>query len=590
MSEALDETGPGGDSGPRRRGSGLRGADRRIDPRRYRKLRRFLLRLLLHALWWDLFLRQPWLRRYRRPAIPRWQEQARRYRLLAIELGGVLIKLGQFLSIRVDILPPEITAALAGLQDEVPPAAVEEIEAAVAADLGRPVEDLFAGFGGQSVGSASLAQVHAARLDDGRQVVTKVLRPGIDVLVETDLAALALAARWLKLWRPIRRRVDLDKLIEEFSRTTRAELDLEAEGRNAERFAADFADDDRIVFPRIFWRYSGRRTLTMEDVSAVKIADEEGLARAGVDRAEVAARLYGVYMRQIFTTRFVHADPHPGNLFVRPLDEDEAGAGAAAESAEAAAGRPFQLIFVDFGMIAEVPEHLMAALREYVIGLASRDAHRVVQASVAAGVLLPGADLQRLEEVHEEIFDRFWGVRLGDMKEAAFKEARHFLREYWDVLSDLPFQAQVELLFVSRAVGMLSGLATSLDPAFDPWAELIPFARRLASKPLDGDEDGGWLDEVVRQGQLLYRLPAQTERVLTQAQRGKITVQASLAPDAKRTLRRLERLLERLSWLVAAGLLFAAGTLLASYLQEPIWAWLALGAAGAAFLWALLRR
>ena len=140
MSEALDETGPGGDFGPRRRGSGLRGADRRIDPRRYRKLRRFLLRLLLHALWWDLFLRQPWLRRYRRPAIPRWQEQARRYRLLAIELGGVLIKLTERVNESQGQQAAQGVALGCGAEDPLAPANEEcpRPLGVVASDLGDP--------------------------------------------------------------------------------------------------------------------------------------------------------------------------------------------------------------------------------------------------------------------------------------------------------------------------------------------------------------------------------------------------------------------------------------------------------------------
>jgi predicted unusual protein kinase regulating ubiquinone biosynthesis (AarF/ABC1/UbiB family) len=543
----------------------------KIDSRRYRKLRRFVVRVFLHAFWWDIVLRQPGLRRLRQPPLPRWQEIARRYRLLAIDLGGVLIKLGQFLSTRVDVLPHEITQALSGLQDEVPAAAVEKIKAAVETDLEKPISDLFVKFEKEPVGSASLAQVHSAVLADGERIVVKVLRPGIQVLVETDLAAIALAARWLKLWRPVRRRVDLDRMVEEFSRTTRAELDLEAEGRNAERIAADFSDDPQLYFPRIHWRFSGSSTLTMEDVSFIKIADQEGLSRAGIDRAAVARKLYQTYMRQIFVTNYIHADPHPGNIFVRPLtgDEEEATEG----------GRPFQLVFVDFGMMAEVPERLRSALREYAIGLGLRDAHRVVHSYVAAGVLLPGADLKRLEEVHEEMFTRFWGVRLGEMRDFALKQAGYFMRQYWDLILDVPFQAPVELLFVSRAVGLLAGLATSLDPEFDPWRETIPFAQELAQEELR-EEAGGWVDQVVQHGQLILRLPMQTERVLTQAQRGKLTVQASLAPDAERAINRLDKTLRRLVWVILSAATLIAGLLLYLGLPERPWGWVLIAVSG----------
>ena len=321
--------------------------------------------------------------------------------------------------------------------------------------------------------------MHAARLpperpgEDGEAVVVKVLRPGIGSLVETDLKALRLAVRWLRPWKRLRRRVDLDRLAEEVTTTTRAELDLPAEGRNAERFALDFADDPRVRIPRVYWQRTAARTLTLENVAFLKIADHAALDAAGVSLPQLAKSLYQTYMEQIFVHHFVHADPHPGNLFVRPLDGTHPGG-----------GRDFELVFVDFGMVAVIPPRLRTTLREYLYGLGTRDAERIVHAYQAAGMLLPGADLQRLVQVHEDLFQRLWGVPIGELRDTAMAQARYFLREYRDLLFELPFQVQVDLLFVSRAVGILAGLATSLDPDFDPWAETIPFAEELAAEEL----------------------------------------------------------------------------------------------------------
>ena len=171
----------------------------KIDLKRYRKVRWFFARAFLHVIWWDIFLNRPLLRWLRTPPLPRWQKIARRYRYLAVEMGGVLIKLGQFLSIRVDILPPEVTGELAGLQDEIPPASLNTIITQIEADFGRPLSHIFEWFSPEPLGAASLAQAYLARLRSGEQVVVKVLRPGIDVLVETDLAAIALALQWLKI-------------------------------------------------------------------------------------------------------------------------------------------------------------------------------------------------------------------------------------------------------------------------------------------------------------------------------------------------------------------------------------------------------
>ncbi len=184
------------------------------------------MRTFVHAFWWDVILALPLLAPLRRSPSARWLLIARRYRGLAAEMGGVLIKIGQFLSTRVDILPAEIAAELAGLQDEVPPAPFAAVQARIAEEF--PDGSPFAEVSSQVLGAASLAQVHPATLLDGRAAVVKVLRPGIEILVETDLAAAGLAIRLLRASRKIRRRVDLERLAEEISTTTRAELDLSA--------------------------------------------------------------------------------------------------------------------------------------------------------------------------------------------------------------------------------------------------------------------------------------------------------------------------------------------------------------------------
>lgn len=561
-----------------------------IDFRRYRKARRFVIRIFLHVLWWDVLLNVPGLRRFRRPATARWQEIARRYRALASEMGGVLIKLGQFFSTRVDILPPEVTRELAGLQDEVPPEPFEAIARQIEEDFALPLDRIFAGISPDPIGAASLAQVHQARLLTGETVVVKVLRPGIDVLVETDLASARLALRLLKFFRRIRRRVDLDRLAAEITETTRSELDLIAEGKNAERFAQDFAKDDRVYIPKVYWERSARRTLTLENVGYVKMSDLPGIERAGIQRSEVARILYRIYMQQIFVHHFVHADPHPGNLFVRPLPlEGEApfAPGDPVPPPPAGTERPFQVVFVDFGMVAAIPERLRGALREYAIGLGTRDAARVVHSYVAAGVLLPGADLRRLEEVHVALFERFWGVSLGNLRNVAFSEASYFFREYRDLLYEIPFQMQVDLLFASRAVGLLAGIATSLDPDFDPWAETLPFAQRLATEELRRD----WrelLQEGLTQLRTLLTLPQRVDAFLSRAERGTLVVQTSLSPETRKIVQRLERSIQKTAWMIIAAALLIAGVMLeADKPAEPYGEWL-LVAAGFAFLYGTL--
>jgi predicted unusual protein kinase regulating ubiquinone biosynthesis (AarF/ABC1/UbiB family) len=575
-----------------------------IDPRRYRKLRRFVLRLVAQALFWDVLLSLPFLRWARRDPLLRWRKIARRYRGLAVEMGGVLIKLGQFLSIRVDVLPEEIAGELAGLQDEVPPAPPEAIRAQVEREYGRPLERTFEAFEPHPVGAASLAQVHRARMPGGREVVVKVLRPGIEVLVETDLQAVDLALGWLRLWKLVARRVDLGQLSHEFRRITEGELDLIAEAGAALRFSEMFADDDGVRAPRPYPELSTRRVLVMEDVGFLKLADLEVLRAAGIDPAAVARTLYGAYMEQIFVHNFVHADPHPGNLFVEPLPTAaEAAAGKLAFAPGEAVGpprpdpedpgdpgsghRPFRLVFVDFGMTAVIPERLRDALQDYLIGLGARDPVRVVAAYQKAGVLLPGADTRRLEQVHEDVFERFWGVRMGEMRDVALAQASALIAEYRDVLLRMPFQLPVDLLFVSRAAGILAGLATRLDPGFDPWEFTRPYAEAAAAREAKR-WIGGW-EGLARQLTLWLTLPNRLDQLLSQVEQGRLSLQTTLPDATHQRLDRIERTGRRLTWVMLSSALIIASALLSAAGGDGWGDEVLGGLAALAFLWSLVR-
>jgi len=528
---------------------------------------RFLLGVLVHALWWDVLLARPVLRRLRTPPLPRWRGIARRYRELAVSLGGVLIKLGQFLSTRVDVLPEAIIQELAGLQDEVPAAPFSDVVAALEAEMGRSWQEVFAQLEETPVGAASLAQVHRARLPSGEAVVVKVLRPGIETLVETDLAALHRAIRWLALSRTIGRRVDVTWLEREFRTVTRRELDLVAEGHNIERFATDFSHDPGVVVPRVHWRQSGRRCLTLEDVGAIKVTDQHGMIAAGIDPGEVARRLYGVFMHQFFVSHFVHADPHPGNIFVRPLPVPPVTDG---EEPRAQESTPFVLAFVDFGMMTEIPERLRSALREFAIGLGTRDARRMVASYVQAGTLLEEADLERLVAAHEDLLERFWGIRIGRMRDVALSEARDLMRSYHDLLLSAPVQVQADMLFALRAVGLLAGLCTALDPEFDPWAATVPFAERFAGEAVRA-RIRERLEDLVSQLRRIFRVPDQLDALLARADRSTFGVRASLDANAGRRVDRLHRAVVRLTWTVAAAGLATTGALLRTAGATP-WA------------------
>ncbi len=526
-----------------------------FDRKRYRRVVRYFAGVLAHFIWWELILRRLLGRRFvERSFERRWQRIAHDFRIMAVELGGVLIKLGQFLSIRVDMLPQAVTAELAGLQDEVPPERLEDIQAVVEAEYGQPLDKVFSWFSPRPEAAASLAQVHRARLLTGDEVVVKIQRPNIETIVETDLRAIQTLTRWLKRYEPIRRRADLDRLFEEFSRTTRAELDFEAEASNAERFALNFADDGRVRIPRIYTQASTRRVLIMQNVASIKIDDLAALDAAGINRSEVAHCLLDIYLQQVFEDNFVHADPHPGNLFVQPLPPLVSDLGLVPPTQ----GTPFRIAFVDFGMVATVPERVLPHFRDYLIGFVQRDTDRMVRAYQGAGVLLPGADLDRLAQMEADLLDRYAGLTLREVQQLAMSEWRELAREYRDILYEMPFQLPAELLFVGRAIAILIGIATSLDPDFDPWAAIEPYARQLAAAEIKRDWRA-WLGEAESFVRLLFSLPVQADRFFREANRGHLTVQTRWSAEDQRAVRGVETAVNRLTGaIIFAALLLAA--------------------------------
>ena len=535
---------------------------------RYRRITRFAALCLVQTWWYELFLPRIGLAGLAaRGRSGRMQRIAQRFHALAVDLGGLMIKVGQFMSSRLDVLPPEITKELEGLQDEVPPVPFPEIRALAEAELGVPLEVAYSAVDPVPLAAASLGQAHRATLSDAdaqetglRGVVVKIQRPGIDQIVDVDLRALRRVAVWLSRIRLVSDRVDAPALVEEFAHTSLEEIDYLHEAANAERFEQDFGGDPRVGVPEIVWERTTRRVLTLQDVTAIKINDIEGLKAAGIDPAEVAIEFASVMFDQLFKDGFFHADPHPGNIFVTPA-ASRARDGAAPrprEDPDAARSRQWTFTFIDFGMMGEVPEGLRRGLRRVLIAAASRDGKGMVDGIREVGVLLPSADTAELERAMTKLFARFGGMGFAELQEVDPREFRAFAIEFGDVVRSLPFQFPENFLLILRAMSLTSGMCSSLDPAFNIWDAVEPYAGRLIRQE-SGNVVQAFGKQAVSVAGIAARLPQRIDDLTTRIEEGRLSVQS---PRLERRMASLERTGRRIISTVLFAALFIGGIVL----------------------------
>lgn len=518
---------------------------------RYRRILRFAARALAQAWWFEIVLPKFGLGKLSaRGRIRRFQKLARKFHDLAADLGGLMVKVGQFLSARLDVLPEEITKELSGLQDEVAPESFESILKVIEQELGMAPTTAFSQITEEPIAAASLGQAYRAKLSQGlatdlgvHDVIIKVLRPGIEEIVEVDLAALTKVGGWLSRVKLVSKRTDAPALVEEFAEITLQEINYLKEAENLEQFATDFETDSRIKTPDVIWERSARRVLTLTDVSAIKISDVDALVEAGIDPNAVAAELARATFEQFFITGFFHADPHPGNIFITKNQEPT--------------GPAFTLTYIDFGMMGRVSEEQKANLQRFLFAVASRDARAWVVACERLGVLLPSADTVLLEEAVSKLFDKFGGVRVGELIQTDPQEIKEFAIEFSELIRTLPFQLPNDFLFLIRALSLISGVTSSLNREFNIWDAVDPFARSL----LNGSGTG----TIKRLGKDLYsnlltlsRLPGRLEQLVSRVERGDLVTRN---PELERRLRVLDSSIRRATAAVVFTGLVIAGVL-----------------------------
>jgi predicted unusual protein kinase regulating ubiquinone biosynthesis (AarF/ABC1/UbiB family) len=475
---------------------------------------------------------ESWLERKRQEL---YVTEARRFRQTAVNLGGLLIKLGQFFSTRVDIFPQESIRELAGLQDEVQPVSFQEIRRVAEEDFARPLAEIYAEIEEMPLASASLGQVHLGTLTSGEGVAIKILRPDIEYLIAIDLRAVRKVIDLLKIFTDWERSIDLDAIYQEFSETLLAELDYIQEGHNAETIAANTTGDPGILIPRIHWEYTTHRVLTMEFMGGMKISNYEEIEQAGVSRHAIASKLLQTYVKQVLVDGFFHADPHPGNLFVT------------------ADGK---LVLIDFGMVGSIPPALREILLELVLALIKRDYLQVVGYLKRIGFLRYSAD--------NELVARAVGVLveevLGAGSDPYSADWGAFLTDLEQLLYEQPFQIPAQFTFLGRALGTLYGLCIGLDPDINFLEVSKPYLKNLGK-----GESGIWnliKEKASLLGSALVEIPPLAERVLRRMERGELSLKLPLA-GIEDAIDANTRAVKMQTWAWLTGFLFAT----AAYLQ-----------------------
>jgi len=513
------------------------------------------------------------------------------FRLTAVKLGVLMIKLGQFLSSRADLLPEQALAALSSLQDEVPPAPFSHVVSVIEAELGKPVEQIFSVLERKCTAAASLGQVHKAILaSSGEEVAVKIQRPNIDQLVSMDLSTLKCVIWVINRFVDTGEFIDLMGVYREFKRTVYEEIDYITEAANAIRFREMFKDDSSIYIPRVYEDYTTRHLVVLEWIDGIKINDYAAIEAAGVSRLEVAKRTVKTYFYQFFTEGFFHADPHPGNIFVLPEGKGDK---------KVTLSEGPVIAFVDFGMVGTLTKNMKKSLKDLFLSFVSRDSRALVKALGKLGFIGEGANMVAIERGMALMMEQYYGMTLG---EARGLEIPDVAQDVENLLYGQPFQIPAQFAFTGRAIGTLVGVATGLSPEFNFVEVATPYARKFLG--LDAEGTGQTLQDIFNQlletGRVLLTLPRSLEQVITKLETGQIEVKLSDNARNGRSRRRGRgrgaRSSDResggmggASWVLLFGAEMVGGVVL-TMAHQAVPGWFCLGLAGITALALLVKR
>ncbi|MBC6473921.1 MAG: AarF/ABC1/UbiB kinase family protein [Hormoscilla sp. GM102CHS1] len=467
----------------------------------------------------------------------RRREQAVWIRESLLDLGPTFIKVGQLFSTRADLFPTEYVEELSKLQDKVPAFGYEQVEEIVGQDLGKNITELYRSFDPIPLAAASLGQVHRAMLHAGEEVVVKVQRPGLRQLFTIDLGILKGITRYFQNHPRWGRGRDWLGIYDECCRILWQEIDYLNEGRNADTFRRNFRQENWVQVPRVHWRYTSGRVLTLEYIPGIKISHYEALEAAGFDRKALAQQGAKAYLMQILNNGFFHADPHPGNIAVSP------------EGA---------LIFYDFGMMGQIQAIAREKLLDTFFGIAQKDGNRVMNSLIELGALAPVEDMGPVRRSIQYMLDNFMDRPFEN------QSVNQISDDLYEIAYDQPFRFPATFTFVMRAFSTLEGVGKGLDPEFNFMEVARPFATQIMT---NGNSTPGndLFSELGRQAaevsNTALSLPRRLEMTLDKLEQGDIRLRVR-STETDRLIRHLSSVNMATNYVLSIAALTLSATIL----------------------------
>ncbi|GGE53312.1 putative protein kinase UbiB [Streptosporangium jomthongense] len=505
------------------------------------------------------FLLAPW-HLFPQPKLSRGD----RLRLALEELGPVFVKFGQILSTRRDLLPDDMAESLKNLQDRVPPFPSDTARQIIETSLGAPVSELFKTFSSDPMASASVAQVHAATLLNGQDVVVKVLRPGIEKVIRQDLALMYMMANLLeKYWTEGKRLHPVD-VVADYDATIHDELDLQREAANASQLRRNFENSSLIYIPFIDWDYTRKSVMVMERIHGIPIADIPALKAAGVNLKVLAEKGVEIFFTQVFRDSFFHADMHPGNIFVDVSNPSDP-----------------KYIAIDFGIVGTLAPDDQSYLARNLLAFFRRDYRQVAQLHIQSGWVPPDTRVNEFEAairtVCEPIFEK-------PLKDISFG---HFLLRLFQTARRFNMEVQPQLVLLQKTLLNVEGLGRQLYPDLDLWSTAQPFLEAWMRKRIGPaglikslqTHLPSWLEQSPEMPQLVHDALLQLRSAGPTEKQNQDTL-ALLREQQRRTDRRWRRGIAAIA-LVAAAFIGAQPEAREWAENAPLWTWAALAAAGA---------